>query len=81
MEPRRLWKRYLFDNLQFAAIVALEWLKQRRRPSVSNAGNDGTPPESFGGQSESIASVQEFQPAWDAAAQPAEPADRSRSFS
>jgi N-acetylglucosaminyldiphosphoundecaprenol N-acetyl-beta-D-mannosaminyltransferase len=81
MEPRRLWKRYLFGNLQFAAIVALEWLKQRRRPSVSNAGNDGTPPESFGGQSESIASVQEFQPAWDAAAQPAEPADRSRSFS
>ncbi len=31
MEPRRLWKRYLFGNLQFAAITAKEWGRLRKQ--------------------------------------------------
>ncbi len=31
MEPRRLWKRYLIGNLQFAAITAGQWGRQRKQ--------------------------------------------------
>ena len=31
MEPRRLWKRYLLGNTQFAAITAKEWGRQRKQ--------------------------------------------------
>ena len=31
MEPRRLWKRYLFGNLSFAAITAREWAQLRKQ--------------------------------------------------
>lgn len=27
-DPRRLWKRYVFGNVHFLAIVALQWVKQ-----------------------------------------------------
>ena len=30
MEPRRLWRRYLIGNSQFAGVVAGEWLKTRK---------------------------------------------------
>lgn len=30
MEPRRLWRRYLIGNAQFARIVAREWMRQRQ---------------------------------------------------
>jgi N-acetylglucosaminyldiphosphoundecaprenol N-acetyl-beta-D-mannosaminyltransferase len=30
MEPRRLWRRYLIGNAQFAVIVAREWVKLRK---------------------------------------------------
>ncbi len=30
MEPRRLWKRYLIGNLEFAAITAREWGQRRK---------------------------------------------------
>ena len=29
-EPRRLWKRYLVDDMAFARIVALEWWRLTR---------------------------------------------------
>jgi N-acetylglucosaminyldiphosphoundecaprenol N-acetyl-beta-D-mannosaminyltransferase len=36
MEPRRLWKRYLIGNSQFAAIVASEWWQRRKDRAVAN---------------------------------------------
>lgn len=36
MEPHRLWRRYLFGNLRFAAIVATEWTQQRRRRAAED---------------------------------------------
>jgi len=30
-EPRRLWKRYLVDDMAFARIVAREWWRLRVR--------------------------------------------------
>ena len=32
-EPRRLWRRYLFGNTKFIAIVLRQWISQLRHPS------------------------------------------------
>lgn len=34
MEPRRLWKRYLIGNLQFAVILGGAWLEHHKRRSL-----------------------------------------------
>ena len=34
MEPRRLWRRYLVGNLQFAAITAKTWGRKRRERAL-----------------------------------------------
>lgn len=38
-EPRRLWKRYLFGNTKFIAIVLRQWLSQLRHPSSPQPSN------------------------------------------
>ncbi|MEA2520911.1 MAG: N-acetylglucosaminyldiphosphoundecaprenol N-acetyl-beta-D-mannosaminyltransferase [Actinomycetota bacterium] len=35
MDPRRLWRRYLVGNSQFVMGVAVDWLRDRRRPNAS----------------------------------------------
>ncbi len=34
MEPRRLWKRYLLGNVQFAAITARQWMHEHRERAM-----------------------------------------------
>lgn len=36
MEPRRLWRRYLIGNAEFAAITAREWTRRRKRRAMEN---------------------------------------------
>jgi N-acetylglucosaminyldiphosphoundecaprenol N-acetyl-beta-D-mannosaminyltransferase len=36
MEPRRLWRRYLLGNLEFAGIVLRTWSRQRRQQAVGH---------------------------------------------
>ncbi len=76
MEPRRLWKRYLFGNLQFAAIVAAEWLRRRRHRGIANPGDSSAPTRSFHRRSETTA-VEELQPTAGTAARTPEAAERS----
>jgi N-acetylglucosaminyldiphosphoundecaprenol N-acetyl-beta-D-mannosaminyltransferase len=38
-EPRRMWRRYLVDDLRFVPIVASEWLTTRRHPRPNRDGD------------------------------------------
>jgi N-acetylglucosaminyldiphosphoundecaprenol N-acetyl-beta-D-mannosaminyltransferase len=41
MEPRRLWRRYLIGNAQFALLVLRQWLREKLCPARSAGEDEG----------------------------------------
>jgi len=41
LEPRRLWRRYLYHNPRFVVLLARQLLRERRRPTARAAGGRG----------------------------------------